>query len=169
MEQTAENTLSVGGDVQPIETKIDKDLVDRLTKELDSLNEELKTKVYPIKLESTEFNLLSQLIDFIDNKAPWKNMEALGIIEVSKALKEQQIAGLKSGNIYLASLPIQAISFFLSKTESTGVEAAKNHIAMVKPFDDALKLIKQDNDKQNQLNSELAAAENGIQIETPQA
>ena len=166
MEQNTEKyvektTVEADGASQTI--KINTELVAKLTKELDAFSEELKTKVYPVKLDSTD--LLTQLIDFIENKSSWKNMEALGIIEVSKTLREQQIAGLKSGNIFIASLPIQAISFFLSKAENTGIEAAKSHIALVKPIDDALRLIKLDNDRQNQLNSELAAAENGIEIE----
>lgn len=146
---------------------VDQALVEKLTKELDAFTADLKTKVYPIKLETDA--ALVGLILFIENESAWKNMEALGIIEVSKVLNEQRIAGLKSGNIFIPSLPIQAISFFLSKVEDTGIDKAKRHIAFVKPIDEALKLIKMDIDKQNQMNSELAAAEQGIAVEaTPE-
>jgi len=163
---STENTV----EANPTESKpvaIDQKLVDDITKELDALNADMKNKVYPIKLED-EISLIA-LIDFIDNGATWKNMEALGIIEVSKALHVEKAKGLKSGNIFLQSLPIQALSFFLSKVEDKGLQRAERHIKFVKPLDEALKLIKQDTDKVNSLESKLAAAENGIEIEkTPE-
>lgn len=160
MDQTENTQVETTPEVAPT---IDQELVDKLTKEIESMQVELKDKVYPVKLETTE--ILTALIDFIDNGATWKNMEALGIIEVSKALHAEKTKGLKSGNIFLASLPIQAISFFLSKVEDKGIQRAERHIKFVKPIDEALKLIKQDNDKINQLESQLSAAENGINIE----
>lgn len=163
MDQTENNVQATTEEQTPAST-IDQALVDSLTKEHETLLASLKNKVYPIKLESDQ--TLTRLIYFIENEASWKNMEALGIIEVSKALKEQQGEGIRSGNIFLASLPIQAISFFLSKVETQGITAAENHIKLVKPIDDALRLIKQDNDSQNALESKLAAAENGINIES---
>lgn len=157
-------------ELTPVEEKtvtIDQALVESITKELDALNADVKNKVYPIKLDD-ETSLLA-LIDFIDNGATWKNMEALGIIEVSKALHAEKSKGLKSGNIFLQSLPIQALSFFLSKVEDKGVQRAERHIKFVKPLDEALKLIKQDTDKVNALETKLAAAENGIEVEkTPE-
>src|SRR3989304_2481115 len=82
--------------------KIDTELVKKLTEQVDSLVKELKTKVYPVKLDSVDN--LKGLIDFVDNHAPWKNMEALGIIEVSKVLHSGLEDGLKSGNIFMPSL-----------------------------------------------------------------
>lgn len=154
--QTEEKTIS-----------IDQPLVDSIEKELDVIKTDMKNKVYPIKLED-EISL-SALIDFIDNGATWKNMEALGIIEVSKALHAEKSKGLKSGNIFLQSLPVQALSFFLSKVEDKGVQRAERHIKFVKPLDEALKLIKQDTDKVNMLETKLAAAIHGIEVEkTPE-
>ena len=141
---------------------INTELVAKLTAELDAFNGELKTKVYPVKIESAE--ALAQLIDFIEHDAPWENMEALGVIEVSKVLNAEKIKGVKSGNIYLQSLPIQALSFFLSKVKSKGLTEAVKHLSFVKPVDEALKLIEQDNDKLNQMDSELSAAEHGISV-----
>lgn len=165
--QTQEE-ISAETHTQPVQAPvIDTVLVARLTKEFEDFDKELKTKVYPIKIEN-ESNLDS-LIDFIENQATWKNMEALGIIEVAKVLNVEKTTGIKSGNIYIASLPIQALSFFLSKVEDKGIRNAERHIKFVKPVDEALKLIKLDNDKQNQMNNELAAAENGISVEqTPE-
>lgn len=160
MDQT-ENTVPA---TEEQTSKVDQARVDSLTKEHEALLASFKNKVYPVKLETD--GVLAALIDFIENHATWKNMEALGIIEVSKALKECKSAGLNSGNIFLASLPIQAISFFLSKVEDAGLTKAERHIKLVKPIDDALRLIKQDNDAQNALESKLAAAENGISIES---
>jgi hypothetical protein len=142
---------------------IDQERVAKLTAELDEFNKELQTKVYPVKLE--EQDTLHELIAFIEHDATWKNMEALGIIEVSKVLNAELDKGMKSGNIYMQSLPIQALSFFLSKVETKGLVAAQKHLSFVKPVEDALKLIKQDNDKLNQMDSLLSAVENGIEIE----
>lgn len=141
---------------------IDTELVAKLTAELEAFNKSLHTKVYPIKI-GTETDL-TNLMDFINTKATWKNMEALGIIEVSKVLNDAYTEGLNDGNMFLQSLPIQALSFFLSKVEDKGLEAAQNHIKFVKPVDDALKLIKIDNDTLNKMDSELSAAENGISL-----
>ena len=162
MDQTENKTTEAGATTEAKST-IDQVLVDKLNNEMEALVAEQKNKVYPIKLETDA--VLGGLLDFIDNKASWKNMEALGIIEVSKVLNEERSKGLKSGNIFLKSLPIQAISFFLSKVEDKGIAGAQKHIQFVKPIDDGLKLIKADNDALNKLQSELAAAENGIGIE----
>ena len=144
---------------------IDTAKVEAITKELEAFTADMKDKVYPVKIETS--GVLAGLHDFIMFRAPWKNMEALGIIEIIKALKAEK--EVKSGNIYLKSLPIQAISFFLSKVESKGLEDAEQHIKFVKPIDEALRLIKLDNDNVNILESKLAAAENGIGIEpTPE-
>lgn len=143
--------------------KIDAELVDKLTNEYEALTKELNSKVYPVKLETEE--TVKKLLNFIESEASWKNMEALGIIEVHKVLTSELENGMKSGNIFLGSLPIQAISFFLAKTEGFGLRAAKQHILFVKPIEDALKLIKIDNDKLSKLQNELAAAENGIEID----
>lgn len=158
MDQTENSVLNA----QTTEPTINKELVDKLTAELESFDKELKTKVYPVKIEND--GIFLALINFIEQEASWKNMEALGIVEVSKVLNSERLTGVKSGNIYLPSLPIQALSFFLSKVELKGLEAAERHLRFVKPIDDALKLIKLDNDKLNNLQSELAAAENGIEI-----
>ena len=148
---------------EPQAPKIDQELVDKATKELEAFVEETKNKVYPIKVEDQDN--LEEIIFFIENDAPWKNMEAIGIMEVSKSLRAERLNGIKSGNIFLPSLAIQALSFFLAKVEKKGIDNAEKHIKMVRPVDDALKLIKADNDKLNRLQSELAAAENGIEIE----
>jgi len=167
MDQTTDNNAPATTEQIEAKTTVDQVLVDKLTKELEEFNESLKNKVYPVKLETD--GVLWGLIDFIENQASWKNMEALGIIEVSKALKEQKLTGLKSGNIYLASLPIQAISFFLAKVEDKGIINAEKHIKFIKPVDEALRLIKQDNDTLNAMDSKLSAAEHGIEVEkTPE-
>jgi hypothetical protein len=167
-----ENCEPIVTEVKGTEPAIDQALVDKKTADLEALKKDSKGKVYPIKLDSNGIDgdaMLIAMITFIENEAQWKNMEALGIIEVSKALRKCQATGLKSGNIYLESLPIQAISFFLSKVENTGLQKAERHINMQKPFDEALRMIKQDTDKLNQAETELAAAENGISIEpTPE-
>ncbi len=141
--------------------KVNNELVKSLKEDLEKLNETLKNKVYPVKIEN-EATLVS-LISFMDNDAKWRDMEALGIIEISKALKEQS-GKIKNGNIFLKNLPIDAASYFLSKHESTGLNHAEKHIKFSKALHDALKLVKADTIEVNKLEMNLHAAENGIAV-----
>ena len=140
---------------------INQDLVDRLKKEVESFQEELKNKVYPVKVETEE--LLGQMIGFIEEEAEWKNMECLGILELSKTLNEQK-GKIKGGNIYMKALELDAMMFFLSNVKSRTLHNAKLHISKIKPIDAALKLKESDIIKLNNLLTELDAAENGIEI-----
>lgn len=147
------------------EPVIDEILVAKLTEELAAFEKELENKVYPIKLENEKFpGLFNYLKDFVQNHASWKDSEALGVIEAMKLLEKET---MKNGNIFLKSLAIQAIRYFLSKVEGKGLEHAEKHIALVKPIDAALALQKLDDTKLNQMRTELAATEQGISIEPP--
>jgi hypothetical protein len=157
MENT-EDTRVVDATVAP--PTIDQAKIDAAKKKVDDFTAELKDKVYPVKIE-TEENF-EALKNFILHEASWKNMEALGIIELNKQLEKQEV---KNGNIYLRGLEIDAVNFFMSKVDGKGLESAKAHIALVTAGNGAMTLVKADNNMLNQLMVELEAAENGIEVE----
>ncbi len=155
MEETA---LNVSEEAKT-ESRIDLALVEKLTKQLDDFNEELKTKVYPVGIKDQA--VLDRLKAFIEEGAEWSNMQALGIIELSKSLEKAEI---KNDNIMLKALEIDAINFFLNKATGKGLKSAVAHIELAKPASMALKIVKLDTEKMQRMESELAAAENGIEI-----
>lgn len=139
---------------------IDQEKIAEAKKKVEEFSAATKDKVYPVKIETDEnFEALKH---FIKYDALWKNMEALGIIELNKQLEKQEV---KNGNIFLKALEIDAINFFLSKVEGNGLEEAKAHIALVTAANGALTLVKADTNMMNQLLVELDAAEQGIEVE----
>lgn len=169
MENNTENVLAVGvsaadNEVTPTENKpvIDPEKVAAAKKKADDYQKELEEKLYPFKIESEE--KLKSLIDFIENHAPWKNMESLGIIRLSEKLRENK-EKVKSGNIYLKSLELDALAFFISQMTGKGLESAKVHLSYMQPITNSLNMVKGDNATLNQLLLELEAAEQGIEVE----
>jgi len=128
--------------------------------ELDSLKLELKNKVYAVRLDTEES--LQDLRNFIEEHATWKGLESLGIIEVDKQLAGQK---MKAGNVFLKATEVMAVNYFLSKHEGRGLAEAKALIRMVRPVNDALGLIKADNNKLQQLEAHVHALEQGIEMD----
>lgn len=157
MEETEKTTSVVN---IPTGTKVNEQDLQRATAELDTFQKGMKDKLYSLKVSNEK--TLSEFIDFVENKAEWKAMEALGIEQLSKKLSEAKIKG---GFIFLGTLEIEALHYFLSKVTGKGLKSAENHLKMVRTVNDALKLVKADNTQLTKLESTVAAISNGIKME----
>ena len=140
--------------------KLDHDKIKRLENEVNDLKEKNAKKVYAVKLSA---DLLTTLIDFIQNDAEWTQTEALGIIEIHKTLLQAKKAGVKDNTVFLNALPLEATHYFLSKRKGKGLKEAETFISLYKPFTNALEEIKKDAEEIQGLEKELAAAQQGIE------
>ena len=158
-------------------TVIDFALVNKLKAELDGLNlekealiKELKDKVYPVQVKDEEG--LLDIISFIETEAEWNHMEALGVSQLSRELNKQKNK-IKGGNIYLTGLDMDALNYFLGKAKGTGLTSAHNHIERMRYINDSYQLVQSDRGRAENLGArmdqkqyEIAAAENGISVDT---
>lgn len=140
-------------------TEIDQTKVKLASDNLESFKKEIKTKLYALKADK---ELLDQFIHFIGVDAKWSGMEALGIEELVKTFGN--MTGTKNGVIYLKNLEVSAIYHFLSKVEGTGKESADGFLRMIRSVNPAVKMVNADKVRVLQLEHELAAAENGIEV-----
>lgn len=127
---------------------------------LESFRKELKTKLYALKGDES---LVAEFKDFIENEAQWKAMEALGVEELSKRFND--IGEIKNGVFYLKNLEVDALHYFLSKVEGVGKESSARYLRMIRSVNEAVKMVQADNRTQIKLEHELAAAEQGIDLE----
>jgi hypothetical protein len=141
-------------------TAIDQALVESLTNEIETFKKGLETKVYALKIK--EKSLLEKYIAFVEESAEWEGMQSLGIVELSSQLKDALDEPLKDGNMFLTSLAVQALNFFVNKMKGKGLSSAQYYLDMIRPVNEAMKIIKSDTDHINGLEMKLAAAENGI-------
>ena len=141
---------------------IDTKMVEALRTEVDAFAASLKDKVYPVKVTTA---LMDVYIDFFETQAEWKGMEALGIIEVSAQLKEARTQPLTDGNMFIKNLAIQAMSYFINNVSGSRLDKAERFLSMIRPVNDAMRMIKADTDQLNAMNMNLSAAEHGIEVD----
>jgi signal transduction histidine kinase len=150
-------TMEIGG----TEVRVDEEKVSRIQESLDTKREELRTKLYAVSMNSETFE---QYADFIRNNSEWNSTEALGIIEINKALSRIEKEGIKDNMIYLNSLTLEASHYFVSKSKGRGIGDAQNFIKIYKPLDIALGDVKNDSMEIRDLEKELAAAQQGLTL-----
>ena len=61
-------------------------------------------------------------------------------------------------------MEIEASHYFLNKWSGKGVKDAEEFVGLIKGFEDSLSLIHQDNQNIKDLEKELAAAEQGLEM-----
>ena len=140
--------------------KLDHTKIKSLEDQVKDLKEKTGKKVYAIKLSS---DLLTTLIDFVENHAEWSQTESLGVIEVHKTLSGIKKEGVKDNTIFLGSLPLEATHYFLSKTKGKGLKEAQSFIDLFKPISIALEEVKRDAESIQSLEKDLVAAQQGIE------
>jgi len=150
-------TMEINGS----EVNVDEEKVARIQDQLEGKKEELKAKLYAVSMNSEVFE---QYADFIRNNSEWSSTEALGIIEINKALNRIEKEGIKDNMIYLNSLTLEASHYFVSKSKGKGLGDAQNFIKIYKPFDIALADVKKDSMEIRDLEKDLAAAQQGLTI-----
>jgi len=139
--------------------KLDHKKIKSLEDQVKDLKEKTEKKVYAVKISAA---LLTTLIDFVENRAEWSQTESLGVIEVHKILSGSKKEGVKDNTIFLASLPLEATHYFLSKTKGKGLKEAQSFIDLFKPISIALEEVKRDAEAIQSLEKDLVAAQQGI-------
>ena len=140
--------------------RLDHTKIQSLEDQVKDLKEKTGKKVYAIRLSS---DLLTTLIDFVENHAEWSQTESLGVIEVHKTLSGIKKEGVKDNTIFLGSLPLEATHYFLSKTKGKGLKEAQSFIDLFKPISIALEEVKRDAESIQSLEKDLVAAQQGIE------
>lgn len=142
------------------------ELIEALQEEIDSRTTAINSKFYIVEggvATGTAF------LKFLNEDAEWKFTEAYGVIEcvkeVEAAMKKAQTG---AGEIFLQVLPLEAMWFFINKTEGKGLQAARYyHDNLLKPIGGALSRVKADRDEVNELMLRQGGLEAGADFEAP--
>lgn len=141
------------------EVVIDEAKVAALQKALDAKMEELSGKVYAVSMNAASLETYLKVIESVT----WKGKEGLGIMEITKKLNEIGNKGISNDVIFLNALTIEASHYFLNRYESTGSSNAESFIDLFKKLEQALSAVSQDNKDLEDLNKDLAAAQQGLE------
>jgi len=141
------------------EVVIDEAKVAALQKALDAKMEELSGKVYAVSMNAASLAVYLKVIESVT----WKGKEGLGIMEITKKLNEIEGKGISNDVIFLNALTIEASHYFLNRYESTGSSNAESFIDLFKKLEQALSAVSQDNKDLEDLNKDLAAAQQGLE------
>jgi hypothetical protein len=158
----ASEVNSIVSDEVDVISKLDQGRIENAEKTLSDAKKKLYEKVYAVKFDSKE--QIEEFKEFMKNDAAWKEKEALGIIEICKILDGLKKGDIKDNVVFLNALPLEASHYFLSKRSGIGLEEAKKFISMIKPFEIALESAKNDAREVQNLEKELAAAQQGINL-----
>jgi hypothetical protein len=137
-------------------------MVDKLTEKIDKTSKVLETKKYIVDGELTSGNAI---LNFLKTEATWKFTEAKGVVEAVKQIQTaiDGITSKKVKHLLVDSTALEAIYYFLSKVEKTGLEAAAFYIDnMVLPVSNALGRAKEDRMEFDQLQRDRASLEAAI-------
>ena len=137
-------------------------MVDLLTAKIEKAEKDLTTKLYIVEGGKVAGDSIS---DFLTNKAQWKFSEALGVVEAVKQVNDSldKIKTGKTKEFMITSLPLEAIYYFMTKAEGTGLAEAESFVlSVLKPVTDALQRSKQDRDVLDQLVRDRGTLESAI-------
>lgn len=137
-------------------------MVDLLSAKIDKAEKDLTTKLYIVEGGKVAGESIS---DFLTNKAQWKFSEALGVVEAVKQVNDSldKIKTGKTKEFMITSLPLEAIYYFMTKAEGTGLAEAESFVlSVLKPVTDALQRSKQDRDALDQLVRDRGTLESAI-------
>lgn len=140
--------------------KIDEKKVKELTTKFEKKKKEVASKLYAIKMSKDDFSTYSR---FFKNEVEWVGKQALGVVEINKRITEIEKEGIKDGVIYLKNLEIEASHFFLNTHKGKGSNGADQFINVLKNIEEGLYSLAPDNKELKQLESELAAAQQGLE------
>jgi len=143
-------------------SNVDTEKVDSIKKDLENYKSSLKDKEYAVSMSK---ELLRRFQRFMNEEVEWRSKEALGVIEILKRIEAVKKEGIKDGVAYFTNLEIEASHYFLMKWSSKGSSDINDFISLWKTFEESLTLIQQDNIVLKDLEKQLAAAEQGIELE----
>jgi hypothetical protein len=142
--------------------KVDTEKVQSIKNDLDGYKESLKDKEYALSMSK---DLLNRFEKFMKEEVEWRSKEALGVTEILKRIEAVKKEGIKDGVVYFTNLEIEASHYFLMKWNGKGSSEIGDFISLWKTFEESLTLIQQDNIVLKDLEKQLAAAEQGIELE----
>jgi hypothetical protein len=142
------------------------DYVEKAKSLYEKKNEDLSKNVYETKLTKEGHEML---LDYFNHKVNWEWSQAIGIIEIVKALKAIQ----SFDNVLFKGLTIQAICYHLSKYKGIGIGEAVPYVELLlNPFNDALQLVNTDTEFIKKLGEnlgfldmQLGAINQGLEVE----
>jgi GTPase involved in cell partitioning and DNA repair len=143
-------------------TNVDTGKVQSIKQDLENYKESLKDKEYAVSMNKTTLNRFEY---FMKNEVEWRSKEALGVKEILKRITEVKKEGIKDNVVYFTNLEIEASHYFIMKWTGKGENEIDNFISLWKTFEESLTLIQQDNLVIKDLEQQLAAAEQGIELE----
>lgn len=151
---------SVSHTPEPI--TIDMDKVNSLTEKLEKAKAANAAKEYVVKMTP---GLLEFYSNFMKHQVPWKGMEALGIAKIVSQIEKYKSSGLKNSVMYMNNLHIEATHYFLNKYEGKGDSLVDSYLELMENMNAALQLVGADNQKTREIEKELAAAQQGLDME----
>jgi hypothetical protein len=143
-------------------SNVDQEKVASIRKDLEDFKKSLTNKEYAVSMDAA---LLKRFDNFMNEEVEWRSKEALGVTEIIKRIEAIKKEGIKDGVAYLTNLEVEASHYFLMKWEGKGASEVKDFISLWKTFEETLALIQQDNAVVKDLEQQLAAAEQGLEIE----
>jgi hypothetical protein len=144
------------------QSSIDEGKIKLLEDAIKSKKEEIKNKLYAVSMTDESFKKFG---DFIENEAEWTGTESLGIKEVHKQIQKiKKEGGVKNSVIFLGALPLEASHYFISKSKGKGLKQAEEFLSIYKPLDQAISDAKKDAMEIKDLDKQLAAAMQGIEL-----
>lgn len=142
--------------------QLDQKRIQECEKRLQEAKEKFSSKLYAIKFEKSEH--IQIFYNYMLEEAEWKEREAVGIIEINKLITKLKKEKIKENTLFIEATPLDAIYYFLSKKTGKGLKEAENFVSVLRPFGIALEISKQDAQSISNLEKELAAAQQGIDL-----
>ncbi len=166
--QTTGKTVEINADeladalTDQVLSRLDQGRIKAAEENLISAKQKLSTKVYAVQFPNEQ--QIHDYVSFMQNEAQWREKEALGVIEICKVIDELKKDGIKNNILYMQALPLEASHYFISKQSGKGLAEARSFIDLLKPFEQALESAKADAKEIQDLERELAAAQQGIDL-----
>ena len=119
-------------------------------------------KEYAVSMSDS---ILHRFEIYMREEVQWRSKEALGVKEILKRIDEVKSEGIKDGVVYFTNLEVEASHYFVLKMEGRGEKEIESFVTLWKTLEETLMLIQQDNMVVKDLEQQLAAAEQGIELE----
>jgi len=143
-------------------SNVDTEKVKSIKDDLENYKASLKNKEYAVSMSDP---LLHRFDVYMNEEVQWRSKEALGVKEIIKRIDEVKSEGIKDGVVYFTNLEVEASHYFILKMEGKGKDEIDSFVSLWKTFEETLSLIHQDNLVVKDLEQQLAAAEQGIELE----
>lgn len=160
--EAAELELKNEEQLEKFISKVDTEKVESIKEDLENYKASLKDKEYALSMNK---ELLGRFEKFMREEVEWRSKEALGVMEILKRIDAVKKEGIKDGVVYFTNLEVEASHYFLMKWSGKGEKEINDFISLWKTLEESLTLIQQDNLVLKDLEKQLAAAEQGIELE----